>query len=816
MKIIKSALVCLLLVVVLTTCNLFAAPARAGIAASPSSLNFGSVTVNTLSSPGTVTLTNNGGQSITLLSASSSLTEFILTGPSLPLTLASGQNVSFRVTFRPDSSTTFSGTLSFALNRSSGRIKTVPVSGSGASSSSSSSAQSQVSVIPGNVSFGSVTIGTTNTQAMTVSNPGSASLSVSQALVSGSGFALKGLNLPLTVLPGSSATFTVNFAPTATGSATGSLALVSNAPTSPTVIPLGGTGAAVSVQLGASPTSVSFGNVSVGSKSSKTVALTNTGNSSVTVSQLAVAGSGFTASGLTTPMTLAAGQSATFNVGFAPVAGGTDSGNVSVASSATSSPQIALSGSGVQPTISSGPLPAFPGAQGGGALSVGGRGGTVYEVTNLNDSGSGSLRACVQASGPRTCVFRTGGTIVLASALIITNPYITIAGQTAPGGGIQIIGIGITSSPTHIFQINTHDVIIRYMRLRPGYNSLDASRSGDGSAILVGNYGDGYNIIVDHCSLQWPHGESYNTWSNDSSGKHNQTISWSIAGKAFQDHPTPILVGAASQAGSASMTDIDFHHNLIATDGHRFPLFKGQNGRFVNNLVYNWFYYASLSGGGTIVDYINNIYKAGPLTPAPGTTGSWEITAYSAPTCATCGPSGTPSIYMTGNLGPNDPTGANNAVNMFRQDSYEGPGTISAAPSSWARSSPQGAGTGIAITADSTANLATNILNAVGAYQKLSDTACDGTFVGNRDSADIQMVNDYNNETGSIPTTQNDGGGFPTLVAGTSCTSSLRDGIADQWKINHGFSTTDTTLNRALAPNHYTYLENYLNGTDPK
>jgi hypothetical protein len=458
-------------------------------------------------------------------------------------------------------------------------------------------------------------------------------------------------------------------------------------------------------------------------------------------------------------------------------------------------------------------IPAFPGAQGGGAISVGGRGGTVYPVTNLNDSGAESLRNCVQASGPRTCVFRIGGTISLVSALIITNPYLTIAGQTAPGGGIQIIGTGITTLPTHIFQINTHDVIIRYMRLRPGYNSLDISGSGDGSAILVGNYGDGYNIIVDHCSLQWAHGESYSTWSNDTWGKHNQTLSWSIAGEVLRDHAVPLIMGSASIAGSDSMTDVDLHHNLIQTDTHRMPLFKAKNGRFVNNLTYNWSYYAALSGGGVSIDYINNIWKAGPLNAPLGSASSWEITAYLAPTCGSCGPSGNPSIYISGNLGPNDPDGSNNAANMFRMDSYEGPGTISIAPSSWVRSTPQGPGTGIAITPDPITGLATKVLADVGASKKLSDTACDGSWVSNRDPVDARMVNEYNAGTGSIPTTQNDKGEFPTLAAGCPCPMSGTDGIPDAWKAAHGFAVTANIGAITDPSTGYTYLEDYINGT---
>jgi hypothetical protein len=148
---------------------------------------------------------------------------------------------------------------------------------------------------------------------------------------------------------------------------------------------------------------------------------------------------------------------------------------------------------------------------------------------------------------------------------------------------------------------------------------------------------------------------------------------------------------------------------------------------------------------------------------------------------------------MTGNLSPNDPIGTNNAANMFRQDSYEGPGTISAAPSGWVRSTPQAAGAGVAITAEPTltTNLATNVLNAVGAYQKLNDVACDATFVSDRDSADTRMVNDYINATGPtsgqingggfIPNTQNDVGGFPVLAAGTACADSDHDGIPDVW-----------------------------------
>ena len=145
-------------------------------------------------------------------------------------------------------------------------------------------------------------------------------------------------------------------------------------------------------------------------------------------------------------------------------------------------------------------VPAFPGAEGFGAQAVGGRGGTVYVVTNLNDRGSGSLRACAEASGPRTCVFSTGGTIVLDSPIIIRNPYITIAGQTAPGGGITLRNNDNPKAPIEIW---THEVIIRYLRSRPGpfpqgnENSRGITIANNDPAVKP------HNIIIDHCSFSW-------------------------------------------------------------------------------------------------------------------------------------------------------------------------------------------------------------------------------------------------------------------------------------------------------------------------
>ncbi len=141
-------------------------------------------------------------------------------------------------------------------------------------------------------------------------------------------------------------------------------------------------------------------------------------------------------------------------------------------------------------------VPAFPGAEGFGAFAVGGRGGAVLFVDNLNDAGPGSLRAAIEATGPRTVIFRVGGTIDLSSSLIVRSPYLTIAGQTAPGGGIAL--------KRGTLRIGTHDVIVRGLRVRPGDEQPGGTPPTQRDAIgLSGGYKgqDVYNVIIDHCSL---------------------------------------------------------------------------------------------------------------------------------------------------------------------------------------------------------------------------------------------------------------------------------------------------------------------------
>ncbi len=199
---------------------------------------------------------------------------------------------------------------------------------------------------PSSLNFGTVMVAATSTQSVTVSNSGSASVTISQMNVTGAGFSASGLNLPASLAPGQSTSFTVTFAPQTAGSVSGSVALISNAANATSSVQLTGTGANPAGALSASPASVNFGSVAVGSSATQNVTVT-AGTASVTISQASASGSGFSVSGLTLPATLAAGQSATFQVNFAPATSGSVTGSVSLTSNASNSPTtIAVSGTG--------------------------------------------------------------------------------------------------------------------------------------------------------------------------------------------------------------------------------------------------------------------------------------------------------------------------------------------------------------------------------------------------------------------------------------------------------------------------------------
>ncbi|HTQ97625.1 MAG TPA: choice-of-anchor D domain-containing protein, partial [Candidatus Acidoferrum sp.] len=310
------------------------------LSTSPNSLTFTGITAGSSSSK-TVSLVNSGNTSLTISQVSVNAKDFAVSGMTTPVTLAAGQSTPMSVTFSPSASEKISGNITVATSQGSNAV--VALSGSGV--------QAGLTITPASASFGNVTVGTPSTQSIQLLNSGTGTLTVTQVSVAGGSFSTGTLALPLNVAAGGSANLTVQFSPTAAGSASGSITVVSNAPNSPALIALTGTGVAATQSLSFSTTSLSFGNVNTGSSSTQNVTVTNTGNSSVTVTQITESGAGFTLSGAGAPVTLTAGQTLSFGVLFSPSAAGTASGTVTVTSSAPGSPTtITLSGSGVQST----------------------------------------------------------------------------------------------------------------------------------------------------------------------------------------------------------------------------------------------------------------------------------------------------------------------------------------------------------------------------------------------------------------------------------------------------------------------------------
>jgi len=199
------------------------------------------------------------------------------------------------------------------------------------------------------INFGNDVVGSNSTQALIITNTGTATLSITQVTETGSAFNVSGFSLPLNVNAGQQTTITVAFRPTVVGGASGNISIVSNAPSSPTPVTLSGTGIAAILTLGISPTSLSFGNVTTGTSSTtQSITITNTGNSSVAISQITLSGTGYTMTGGSAPVTLSPSQNITLVVQFSPTTAGAAAGSITIVSNATGSPAtIVLSGTGV-------------------------------------------------------------------------------------------------------------------------------------------------------------------------------------------------------------------------------------------------------------------------------------------------------------------------------------------------------------------------------------------------------------------------------------------------------------------------------------
>lgn len=224
-------------------------------------------------------------------------------------------------------------------------------------------------------------------------------------------------------------------------------------------------------------------------------------------------------------------------------------------------------------------IPVFPGADGFGSKTPAGRNGKIFMISNLNSNGPNSLNECLKAEGPRVCIFSTSGTIRMTEDTIIRNPYLTVAGQTAPYPGITIQGAGL--------RIATHDVLLQHLRIRHGDDSFNENQDGDCLGIYGKSHGalTTYNIVIDHCSFSWGIDENVSLWSE---GIRDVTLSNNIISEALGDsrhpwgnHSCGLLIGDHSK-------NIAVIGNLFAHNHHRNPTIKGNTNTVVaHNVIYN-------------------------------------------------------------------------------------------------------------------------------------------------------------------------------------------------------------------------------------
>ena len=443
---------------------------------------------------------------------------------------------------------------------------------------------------------------------------------------------------------------------------------------------------------------------------------------------------------------------------------------------------------------------AFPGAEGFGKYATGGRGGMVYIVTNLNDSGLGSLRWAVEAKGPRTVIFQVSGNVELKSNLNIREGNLTIAGQTAPGEGITI--------KNHSLIIrNASNIIIRFVRSRMGDTS---NLENDAFTIRRDSKGSTpENIIVDHCSFSWGTDETFSIGN----GK-NITVQHCIITEGLNDSVHE--KGRHGFGGIVSGQNISVFSNLLCHFNQRnFAFQKGNNFSrsqslidFRNNVIFNWSFRASDGGAESNVNLISNFYKPGPAS----TSGNGFPNHFLNPTRINSDPTTYGLFYLEGNILSHRPEVLTNQWLGVRLES----GILTKQYLEQVKhKDPKGKSIPFAVAAD----IYSKTWTAEEAYKIVLDQAGSSLF---RDAMDIRLVEEVRtgmvihkgSKTGipGIIDSQHDVGGWPELKSLPAQKDTDRDGMPDAWEIENGLDP-DKRSDRFydLNPN-FTNLEVYLNG----
>lgn len=441
-------------------------------------------------------------------------------------------------------------------------------------------------------------------------------------------------------------------------------------------------------------------------------------------------------------------------------------------------------------TVVSGKLISFPGAEGFGRFTTGGRGGKVLFVTKLSDDGSeGTLRHALEQKGARYIVFKTAGTIYLESPLRIKEGDVTIAGQTAPGDGITI-----ANYETFVAADN---VIIRYMRFRMGDQK---KYEGDalGARFMK-------NLIVDHCSMSWSTDETVSIYVNE-----NTTLQWCVITESLRN--SAHQKGAHGYGGIAGGKFASFHHNIYANHDSRNPRLGEYAGSkfaltdlvdFRNNVIYNWGHNNIYGGEGMNVNLINNYYKPGPATMTKERIVAIDKNEKEGTEVYNIWG----KYYINGNVVEGSPevTADNWGKGVFNQmkSSYN---LTDADKNSIKINQPH----------DIQNNVKTD--SPKEAYDKILKIG-GASLV--RDAVDLRVLKDMKNGTftygGSLGSkngiidSQNDVGGFPELKTGRIPLDSDSDGMPDAWEIKHNLNPKKADANGRDLDKNYDNIEVYMN-----